>query len=141
MIMKNQERKSFLVYLDWEKNINKMSLEERGYLLTLLFDKYNRKDIQPIPEKYPILDIMWDGIVGVIDRNLKQYDDKINTVSRQSTDSMQTVLKQSTESIPTKDKDKVTVNDNVKEEDKVKVISYNSISKERLAELANEMFK
>ena len=116
MIMKNQEsRKSFLVYLDWEKNINKMSLEERGYLLTLLFDKYNRKDIQPIPEKYPVLDIMWDGIVGVIDRNLKQYDDKINTVSRQSTDSMQTVLKQFTESIPTKDKDKVTVkvNDNV----------------------------
>jgi hypothetical protein len=98
-----------------------MSLEERGYLLTLLFDKYNRKDIQPIPEKYPVLDIMWDGIVGVIDRNLKQYDDKINTVSRQSTDSMQTVLKQSTESIPTKDKVKVkdtvkvNVNDKVNE--------------------------
>jgi len=119
--MKNQERKSFLVYLDWEKNINKMSLEEKGYLLTMLYDKYNRRELKAIPEDYLVLGIMWDSIEGVIDRNLKQYDDKITTVSRQSTDSMQTVLKQSTESIPTKDKDKVkdTVKVNVNVNDKV----------------------
>lgn len=114
--MKNQERKSFLIYLDWEKNINKMTLEERGQLLTMLFDKYNRREIKAIPERFTILDIMWDSIESVIDRNLKQYDDKINTVPRQSTDSMQTVLKQYAESIPTKDKvkDTDTVKVNVK---------------------------
>lgn len=114
--MKNQERKSFLIYLDWEKNINKMTLEERGQLLTMLFDKYNRREIKSIPERFTILDIMWDSIESVIDRNLKQYDDKINTVPRQSTDSMQTVLKQYAESIPTKDKvkDTDTVKVNVK---------------------------
>lgn len=119
MIMKNQERKSFLVYLDWEKNINKMSLEERGYLLTMLYDKYNRRELKPIPEDYLVLGIMWDSIEGVIDRNLKQYDDKINTVPKQSSDSMQTVLRQSTESIPTKDKVKVKVTDKVKVNDMV----------------------
>lgn len=114
--MKNQERKSFLIYLDWEKNINKMTLEERGQLLTMLFDKYNRREIKAIPERFTILDIMWDSIESVIDRNLKQYDDKINTVPRQSTDSMQTVLKQYAESTPTKDKvkDTDTVKVNVK---------------------------
>lgn len=84
-----------MLYLDWEKNINKMSVEEKALFLDMMYDAYNRRPIQDIPDEYIVLGVMWDSIYYSIQNNLSKYDDKIETVSRQSQDS--TV---------TKDKDK-----------------------------------
>jgi len=112
--MKKNERRSFPVYLDWEKNVQKMSQEEKGFLLDMLFAKYNRRELPSIPEDYLVLSIMWDSIEFVIDRNMKQYDDKV-------LDSINTVPIQSAYSMRTKDKDKDKDKDKEKEKDKVKV--------------------
>jgi len=97
--MKSDKRKSFIVYLDWEKNISKMKPAEKVLLWELLFAVYNDKPLPEIPKSHVVLSVFWDGIIGVISTNRKRYDDKVfKTVSIQSQDSLSTVKKQSLDS-------------------------------------------
>jgi hypothetical protein len=105
------KRKSFLMYLDWHKNIKKMSQEEKGLLVDLMYAAYNREELPTIPEKFLVLDIFWDTIDSIIRRNLRDYDNKLDS----PTDSLKTVSKQSTDNKPTTDTVTATEPDTGKE--------------------------
>ena len=108
-----------MLYLDWEKNIKKMSTEEKALFLDMMYDAYNRREIQDIPDDYIVLGVMWDSIYYSIQNNLSKYDDKIETVSIQSQDS--TV---------TKDKAKEQAKDQVQEKGNVQVKVRSLVSEE-----------
>ncbi len=102
------KRKSFLMYLDWHKNIKKMSQEEKGLLVDLMYAAYNREELPTIPEKFLVLDIFWDTIDSIIRRNLRDYDSKLDKQSDSPTDSLKTVRRQTTDNKPTTDTDTAT---------------------------------
>jgi len=91
------------MYLDWHKNIKKMSQEEKGLLVDLMYAAYNREELPAIPEKFLVLDIFWDTIDSIIRRNLRDYDSKLDKQSDSPTDSLKTVRKQTTDNKPTTD--------------------------------------
>ena len=97
------------MYLDWHKNIKKMSQEEKGLLVDLMYASYNREELPTIPEKFLVLDIFWDTIDSIITRNLRDYDNKLDKQSDSPTDSPKTVSRQSTDNKPTTDTDTATV--------------------------------
>lgn len=87
------------MYLDWHKNIKKMSQEEKGLLVDLMYAAYNREELPTIPEKFLVLDIFWDTIDSIIRRNLRDYDSKLDS----PTDSLKTLRRQTTDNKPTTD--------------------------------------
>ena len=93
------------MYLDWHKNIKKMSQEEKGLLVDLMYASYNREELPTIPEKFLVLDIFWDTIDSIIKRNLRDYDNKLDRQSDSPTDSPKTVNRQTTDNKPTTDTD------------------------------------
>ena len=106
----NSGRKSFNVFLDWRENIDMMTMEERGIFLTMLYDTYQYKSIQPIPEKSVILKVVWNSVKSLIKRAFKDYDVQkefvkdlgfIDTVVNPSTDSLNTVQLQDSTTITT----------------------------------------
>ena len=108
------------MYLDWHKNIKKMSQEEKGLLVDLMYAAYNREELPTIPEKFLVLDIFWDTIDSIIRRNLRDYDSKLDKQSDSPTDSLKTVRRQTTDNKPTTDTDtgKETAKVTVKEKEK-----------------------
>jgi len=106
----NSGRKSFNVFLDWRENIDMMTMEERGIFLTMLYDTYQYKSIQPIPKKSVILKVVWNSVKSLIKRAFKDYDVQkgfvkdlgfIDTVINPSIDSLNTVLLQDSTTITT----------------------------------------
>lgn len=95
------KRKSFLMYLDWHKNIKKMSQEEKGLLVDLMYASYMDETLPEIPKEFMVLDIMWDGIEPHLDRTKSNYE----RVSNKDTDSNETKERESTESLKTVDRE------------------------------------
>lgn len=114
-----------MLYLDWEKNIKKMSTEEKALFLDMMYDAYNRREIQDIPDDYIVLGVMWDSIYYSIQNNLSKYDDKIETVSIQSQDS--TVTKDKAKA---KEQAKEQAKDQVQEKVNVQVKVRSLVSEE-----------
>ncbi len=112
------------MYLDWYKNIKKMSQEEKGLLVDLMYASYNREDLPLIPDNFLVLDVMWDSIESIIRRNLRDYDNKLDS----PTDSLKTVSRQTTDNKPTTDTEtetatvKETDTGTVTEEEKKEVV-------------------
>ena len=102
------------MYLDWHKNIKKMSQEEKGLLVDLMYAAYNREELPTIPEKFLVLDIFWDTIDSIIRRNLRDYDSKLDKQSDSPTDSLKTVRRQTTDNKPTTDTDTDTAKETAK---------------------------
>lgn len=102
------------MYLDWHKNIKKMSQEEKGLLVDLMYAAYNKEELPTIPEKFLVLDIFWDTIDSIIRRNLRDYDSKLDKQSDSPTDSLKTVRRQTTDNKPTTDTDTDTAKETAK---------------------------
>ncbi len=104
-------RTEFKLWMDWKPTIDMMTMEERGIFLTMLYDSYQYKAIQPIPEKSTVLKVAWLTMKGLVKRAINDYDVKkgwvestnfIDTVHKQSIDSNKTVQVQSVDSsLPT----------------------------------------
>ena len=65
--------KSFILYTDWEKLVKRLSLEERGKLITAVFDyaKGNTTDVTLSGEA----DMLLEVITMAIDRDKDKYED------------------------------------------------------------------
>ena len=108
---KVENRTEFKLWMDWRPTIDMMTMEERGIFLTMLYDSYEYKAIQPIPEKSTVLKVAWLTMKGLVKRAIKDYDVKqgwvestnfMDTVHKQSVDSNKTVQGQSLDSsLPT----------------------------------------
>jgi hypothetical protein len=108
---KAENRTEFKLWMDWRPTIDMMTMEERGIFLTMLYDSYQYKAIQPIPEKSTVLKVAWLTMKGLVKRAIKDYDLKrgwvesinyMDTVQGESIDSPKTVQGQSLDSsLPT----------------------------------------
>lgn len=103
----SNKRTEFKLWMDWRETIDMMTMEERGIFLTMLYDTYEYKSIQPIPEDSKVLKVAWSTMKGLVKRAIKDYDvdkgwvestDYIDTTLKQSTDSLKTVQGQSEDS-------------------------------------------
>ncbi len=145
------KRMSFVMYFSWYKNIQKMSQEEKGLLVDLLYASYMDKTLPEIPEEFIVLGIMWDSIeshLKITKRNYERVSNKDTesneTKERESTESLKTVYRMDTEKSRPKAKAKAKVNAKEKANDKVKANDYlNKEERERLerAQRANIMFQ
>ena len=124
------KRKSFLMYLDWEKNIKKMKQDEKGLLLDMMYAAYNRQPLPEVPEDFMVLDIFWDTVESLITRNLRDYDNKLDSKSDSPTDSPTTVLRQSPDNSPTTDTDTDTETDTETDTVKDRVLEWDRIINE-----------
>ena len=97
----NKERISFLMYFSWHKNIKKMSQEEKGLLVDLMYASYMDETLPEIPEEFMVLDIMWDSIQSHLHTTKRNYE----RVSNKDTDSNETKERESTESLNTVDRE------------------------------------
>jgi len=105
---KADKRTEFKLWMDWRPTIDMMSMEERGLFLTMLYDSYEYKSIQPIPENSTVLKVAWLTMKGLVKRAIKDYDVRnewvkstnfLDTASIQSMDSPNTVLEQDSTTI------------------------------------------
>lgn len=105
---KADKRTEFKLWMDWRPTIDMMSMEERGLFLTMLYDSYEYKSIQPIPENSTVLKVAWLTMKGLIKRAIKDYDVRnewvqstnfLDTTFIQSKDSPKIVLEQDSTTI------------------------------------------
>ena len=129
------------MYFDWHKNIKKMSQEEKGLLVDLLYASYMDETLPEIPEEFLVLDVMWDSIQKHLHNTKRNYERVANkdtesneTKGRESTESLKTVYRMDAEKSRPKDKAKAKANANAKEKakDKDKVKDNGYLSKEEL---------
>ena len=147
----SKKRMSFLMYFDWYKNINKMSQEEKGLLVDLMYASYMDQTLPEIPEEFLVLDIMWDSIQSHLERTKRNYErvsnkgtDSSETKERESTESLKTVYRMDAERNRPKAKAKANAKEKAKEKNKVKDNGY--LTKEELERVervqrANIMFQ
>lgn len=66
------EKKSFVLYTDYQKHINKLTDEEAGTLFKALF-KYAEKE--DLPELTPMADMAFSFIAAVMDRDSEKWEE------------------------------------------------------------------
>ncbi|MBQ8309898.1 MAG: hypothetical protein IJX80_02670 [Clostridia bacterium] len=70
--MNHNERNSFLLYLNFGKQLRKLSVEERGELITAIFDYEEHGHIET--ELSPRVDLVFSFIADTLDRDRKAYE-------------------------------------------------------------------
>ncbi|MDH5825804.1 DUF6291 domain-containing protein [Sphingobacterium faecium] len=68
-----QEKKAFVVYVDWESQFNLLSDEEAGKLIKHIFSYVNDKDPEFSPDER-LLTMAFDPIKKQLKRDLKKYE-------------------------------------------------------------------
>ncbi len=66
------KKKSFVLHTEYEKHIRKLSIEERGILLTSIFAKANGNALPDLP---PAVDMAFGFIEAQLDRDLEKYEE------------------------------------------------------------------
>lgn len=66
------KKKSFVLHTEYEKHIRKLSMEERGILLTSIFAKVNGNALPDLP---PAVDMAFGFIEAQLDRDLEKYEE------------------------------------------------------------------
>ncbi len=137
---------SFLMYFDWHKNIKKMSQEEKGLLVDLMYASYMDETLPEIPEEFLVLDIMWDSIQSHLHRTKRNYERVANkdtesneTKGRESTESLKTVYRIDAEKSRPKAKAKANAKEKANEKDKLKGNGYLSKEEEQRIKKALEL--
>ena len=69
----NDEKKAFLMYSDYEEHFSLLSLEDRGTLITAIFE-YNRTRV--MPELQGMVKMAFSFIKLVLDRDANKWDEK-----------------------------------------------------------------
>lgn len=67
------DRKSFVLYTESREIIDKLNIEQRGMLLTALFDHIQGYDVQPLD---PLTDIVFTTIRNYMDKDFKKYESR-----------------------------------------------------------------
>ena len=71
--MTDKSKKSFVLYTDFESVLLRLSLKERGMLITLVFAYADRGEVEDIETLPPAVDIAFSIIRAQLDRDKEKY--------------------------------------------------------------------
>ena len=73
--MTEAKKKSFVLYADFEVILTRLSMKERGMLITLIYSYVNRGTVDEI-DATPLVDMAFAIIRAQLDRDKEKYDEK-----------------------------------------------------------------